>query len=150
MKTEDIAICAQAKPSLFLCVALTLSLLLTGCATSKEALLPKSDNDMMAVWSGKTTGVTGQRTGNETARTTLRRGLTAQEIQSRQTLNDDYTRTQDREIQQQFPRLPNPDMVMYVFPHLSAGNLPVPGYSTVFPFYQQVQYALPGERVEAF
>ncbi|MFF0977525.1 TIGR03751 family conjugal transfer lipoprotein, partial [Proteus mirabilis] len=47
-----------------------------------------------------------------------------------------------------FPRLPNPDMVMYVFPHLSAGNLPVPGYSTVFPFYHQVQYALPGERVE--
>ncbi|QGM70484.1 TIGR03751 family conjugal transfer lipoprotein, partial [Proteus mirabilis] len=52
------------------------------------------------------------------------------------------------EIHQQFPRLPNPDMVMYVFPHLSAGNLPVPGYSTVFPFYHQVQYALPGERVE--
>jgi conjugative transfer region lipoprotein (TIGR03751 family) len=25
---------------------------------------------------------------------------------------------------------------------------PVPGYSTVFPFYQRVQYALPGERQE--
>ncbi|MBL1805246.1 TIGR03751 family conjugal transfer lipoprotein, partial [Klebsiella pneumoniae] len=39
--------------------------------------------------------------------------------------------------------------VMYVFPHMTVGNVPVPGYSTVFPFYSQVQYALPGERVGA-
>jgi len=25
----------------------------------------------------------------------------------------------------------------------------VPGYSTVFPFYDQTQYAMPGERTEA-
>ncbi|MBW6332119.1 TIGR03751 family conjugal transfer lipoprotein, partial [Pseudomonas aeruginosa] len=25
---------------------------------------------------------------------------------------------------------------------------PVPGYTTVFPFYQRVQYAMPGERTE--
>lgn len=31
-----------------------------------------------------------------------------------------YSRTQESEISQQFPRLPNPDMVMYVFPHLAA------------------------------
>ena len=27
------------------------------------------------------------------------------------------------------------------------GNTPVPGYSTVFPFYTRPQYALPGERL---
>ncbi|EPN3101219.1 TIGR03751 family conjugal transfer lipoprotein, partial [Salmonella enterica] len=53
------------------------------------------------------------------------------------------------EITQQFPRLPNPDMVMYLYPHLADGNTPVPGYSTVFPFYSQTQYAMPGERTEA-
>ncbi|MFG9621648.1 TIGR03751 family conjugal transfer lipoprotein, partial [Pseudomonas aeruginosa] len=26
--------------------------------------------------------------------------------------------------------------------------VPVPGYTTVFPLYQRVQYAMPGERVE--
>jgi len=26
----------------------------------------------------------------------------------------------------------------------------VPGYSTVFPLYQRVQYAMPGERVEDY
>lgn len=133
---------------IFLWGTLALSVLLTGCSTSKEDMLPAGDNDMMAVWSGKTTANTGSRAGQEAARATLRRTLTGSENQHRQTMNDDYTRTQSSEIHQQFPRLPNPDMVMYVFPHLSAGHLPVPGYSTVFPFYHQVQYALPGERVE--
>ncbi|MGV5391073.1 TIGR03751 family conjugal transfer lipoprotein, partial [Pseudomonas aeruginosa] len=27
---------------------------------------------------------------------------------------------------------------------------PVPGYTTVFPFYQRVQYAMPGERTEVY
>ncbi|HBO3942786.1 TPA: TIGR03751 family conjugal transfer lipoprotein, partial [Pseudomonas aeruginosa] len=27
---------------------------------------------------------------------------------------------------------------------------PVPGYTTVFPFYQRVQYAMPGERTEDY
>ncbi|WP_134563401.1 TIGR03751 family conjugal transfer lipoprotein, partial [Pseudomonas aeruginosa] len=46
---------------------------------------------------------------------------------------------------------PNPDLVMYVFPHLAGTDpVPVPGYSTVFPLYQRVQYAMPGERVEDY
>ena len=44
---------------------------------------------------------------------------------------------------------PNPDLLLYVYPHLSGTEqAPVPGYSTVVPFYQRVQYALPGERQE--
>ncbi|MCK9535959.1 MAG: TIGR03751 family conjugal transfer lipoprotein, partial [Pseudomonas sp.] len=27
---------------------------------------------------------------------------------------------------------------------------PVPGYSTVFPLYNKVQYAMPGERLEDY
>ena len=50
------------------------------------------------------------------------------------------------EIDNRFARLPNPDLVMYVTPHLSAnGRYPVPGYSTVFPMYETVEYAMPGE-----
>jgi conjugative transfer region lipoprotein (TIGR03751 family) len=62
-----------------------------------------------------------------------------------------YTRTAQNEIHRQFRRLPNPDLVMYVFPHLAGTDpVPVPGYSTVFPLYQRVQYAMPGERVEDY
>lgn len=130
-------------------VLLLAGVMLTGCSTSKEEMMPAGDNDMMAVWQGKTTSATGQGTATETARATLRRGLTVQENTAHQSMHDDYTRTEATEIRQQFPRLPNPDMVMYVFPHISSGGVPVPGYSTVFPFYHQVQYALPGERTEA-
>ena len=28
--------------------------------------------------------------------------------------------------------------------------VPVPGYTTLFPLYQRVQYALPGERLEDY
>lgn len=48
-------------------------------------------------------------------------------------------------MNQRFARLPNPDLVMVVYPHLARGQYPVPGYVTVFPMYEQTQYALPGE-----
>lgn len=49
-------------------------------------------------------------------------------------------------INARFTRLPNPDLVMYVAPHLSAdGRYPIPAYTTVFPMYESVEYALPGE-----
>lgn len=51
-------------------------------------------------------------------------------------------------LQQRFQRLPNPDLVMYVFPHLARGRYPVPGYVTVFPMYETVEYAMPGEVFE--
>ncbi len=57
-----------------------------------------------------------------------------------------YARQARDEIDTQFKRLPNPDLVMYVFPHLAAdAGYPVPGYSTVLPMYEHVEYALPGE-----
>ena len=56
-----------------------------------------------------------------------------------------YTRTSFAELDVQFPRLPNPTIIMFVFPHLSDEQTPVPGYSTMFPLYETVHFALPGE-----
>ena len=56
-----------------------------------------------------------------------------------------YTRTEQRELNGLFPRLPNPDLCMYVYPHLSGEGSTVPGYTSCFPLYKQNQYALPGE-----
>jgi len=83
------------------------------------------------------------------ARRTLRRPLTSAEVSAADTANARYTRDASNEIYRLFHRLPNPDLLMYVFPHLSGIEpVPVPGYSTVFPFYRSVQYALPGEQAE--
>lgn len=48
-------------------------------------------------------------------------------------------------VDQRFRRLPNPDLVLFVYPHLARGKYPVPGYYTVLPMYTQVEYAMPGE-----
>ncbi len=50
-------------------------------------------------------------------------------------------------VHARFERLPNPDLMMYVFPHrVGDEGLPIPGYVTVFPLYARTHYALPGER----
>ena len=125
---------------------LCLAILLTGCSTTKDEMLPPGDSTMLELWQNKGSSA---RTSTE-ARSTLRRGLTDDDSAVRQAIEESYTRTAENEIQQIFPRLPNPDMVIYIYPHM-AGNepAPVPGYSSVFPFYSRVQYALPGERTEA-
>lgn len=124
--------------------AMTLVMLLAGCS-SKEAILPAGDSMMLDLWQHRSGSV---RQGAQ-ARENLRRPLTGPEQHGDRPQADSYSRMQENEISQQFPRLPNPDMVMYVYPHLADGNAPVPGYSTVFPFYSRPQYALPGERTEA-
>lgn len=61
-------------------------------------------------------------------------------------LYEDYTRTPSNEIRTLFPRLPNPDIEIFIYPHLATKNqVPVPGYTTVIPLYETVQYAMPGE-----
>ncbi|EDQ3855703.1 TIGR03751 family conjugal transfer lipoprotein [Salmonella enterica subsp. enterica] len=125
-------------------LAMTLVMLLAGCS-SKEAILPAGGSTMLDLWQHRL----GSAQQGTQARETLRRPLTGPERQGDRTQAESYSRTQESELSQQFPRLPNPDMVMYVFPHLADGSAPVPGYSTVFPFYTRTQYALPGERTEA-
>ena len=56
-----------------------------------------------------------------------------------------YTRDAANETRNLFPRLPNPDLCFYVYPHLSQEGLPVPGYSSCIPMYETNHDALPGE-----
>src|SRR3546814_15906959 len=78
--------------------------------------------------------------------TLFRSPLTDADVQAAPAEQMRYTRTARNEVYRQFQRLPNPDLVMYVYPHLAGTDpVPVPGYTTVFPLYQRVQYAIPGE-----
>lgn len=110
----------------------------------KEQLLPRGFHH-----AGSVAAKSGSPQMTAEARAVLRRDLNDVERNAQPAVAESYSRDANSEIQQQFPRLPNPDLVMYVFPHMTVGNVPVPGYSTVFPFYSRVQYALPGERVGA-
>ncbi|VVO77128.1 hypothetical protein PS874_01472 [Pseudomonas fluorescens] len=130
-------------------VLLAMALLLGGCATSKEALLPHDNRSMLDIWNVETGGGSARQLLD--ARQSLSRPLSAADVQTAPAVQARYTRTAANEIYRQFHRLPNPDLLMYVFPHLAGSDpVPVPGYTTLFPLYQRVQYALPGERLEDY
>lgn len=134
------------------CVCLFFAALTSGCSTSKDELLPHGNDTMLNVWDQGTTGSGGSATNRQLldARSALRRPL-EQDPQALADANRAFARTSQNEIYSQFKRLPNPDLVMYIFPHLAGSDpAPVPGYTTVFPLYQRVQYAMPGERTEGY
>lgn len=117
--------------------------LMTACAAqTKDALLPQTGPTMEDVYRNHEQNLSSGSTGSN---------YDHKDIKERMIGNYDadlagYTRQANTEIQQSFPRLPNPTLVMYVYPHLSTSSgLPVPGYSTAFPLYERPEYALPGE-----
>jgi len=131
--------------SLYLTWISLLCLVLSGCSTDKDTLLPHGEQTMFDIWNGA--GSQGTQQQLLDALQQLRRPLVQAHFSAAH--QESYTRNATNEIHNLFPRLPNPDLVLYVYPHLSGTeHAPIPGYSTVFPFYQRVQYALPGERQE--
>jgi len=120
----------------------SLLLLLQACTTTddKEDLLPQDGPTMSEVYHGQFGSQSTEAT--EEARDSVKvRRITSGNADLR-----GYVRNSANEIDNLFTRLPNPTLVMFVFPHLSGeGHYPVPGYSTAFPMYEKVEYALPGE-----
>ena len=127
-------------PSTLISALGLISLVLAGCASTKEAVLPQDGPSMKAIYEGHVNEM------NARDPQILRHALGNRPILTGEAALQGYTRDAFNEIDVLFPRLPNPTLVMYVFPHLSGdAHAPVPGYATAFPMYEQVEYALPGE-----
>jgi len=55
-----------------------------------------------------------------------------------------------QQLEHLYPRLPNPDLFMYVRPHaVGSSGAPIPAYITRFTMYERQPYALPGETLES-
>lgn len=63
----------------------------------------------------------------------------------KKSLNTGFVRTQGNELNNNFVRLPNPTLNLFIYPHLTQDGHPVPGYTTVFSMYAKDHYALPNE-----
>ena len=117
-----------------------LALMLTGCASTKETVLPQDGPSMKAIYDSHLEEL-GARDPQA-----LRGELNGRPLASGTPSLEGYTREAYNELDTMFPRLPNPTLVMYVFPHLASDErVPVPGYVTSFPMYERLEYALPGE-----
>ncbi len=117
-----------------------ISLVLAGCTSTKDNVLPQDGPSMKAIYDGHI------QTMNARNPQAIRRELGNRRLDTGEAALQGYARDAFNEIDALFPRLPNPTLVMYVFPHLAGETrAPVPGYATAFPMYEQVEYALPGE-----
>lgn len=116
-----------------------ISLVLAGCVG--DSVIPPSSMTMVEIYDEHNRQASWNRVDIDSARSRIGRPSTPGDVDLA-----GYTREAQTEIAQLFPKLPNPDLVMYVFPHMAGeGNYPVPGYSTTFSLYEQDYYALPGE-----
>ena len=127
-------------------VALTLS----GCSVvgSRESPLKEvtaGSPTVLDVYRGKAPA--SQPAAKETARDRLAREAVVRPVGQGDELTQRYWSALEP-LQQRFARVPNPDLVMVVYPHLAKGKYPVPGYVTVFPMYERAEYAMPGEVAE--
>ena len=119
---------------------ISISATFSACISTKEQVLPHDGPTMQQIYESHFNGM--QSASPNTARTEI---STRPAIESEADLAA-FTRDATNELDVHFPRLPNPTLVMYVFPHLAGvHHLPVPGYSTTFPLYAHTEYALPGE-----
>ena len=117
-----------------------ISLALGGCASTKESVLPQDGPSMKAIYDAHFEGIGADDPY------VLRRELGTRPLGDNDVDLAGYSRTAHTELETIFPRLPNPTLVMYVFPHLAGSErVPVPGYATTFTLYDRVEYALPGE-----
>lgn len=64
---------------------------------------------------------------------------------TQQRLKAEFIRAQATELENNFPKHPNPTLNMFVYPHLTQDGNPVPGYTTHFKLYKTDHYALPQE-----
>lgn len=122
---------------------------LTGCASMMSSKMPAGSVSMEQAYNGAISGsddTTAKITGTTNAINLNQVRSRLQPVMVESNIQD--TDIEANSINNQFPRLPNPNVVMYVYPHLAGtdpNQVPVPGYSTVFPMYDHVYYAMPGE-----
>jgi conjugative transfer region lipoprotein (TIGR03751 family) len=118
---------------------LTASFLLVGCASHIDKVVPKNLPTMKQIYD--------EKAGN--GGTALLRQREA-DIRARPISgSEDYLSElppRAAQIEHLFPALPNPELYMYVRPHvIGSSGAAVPAYMTRFTMYDRTHYAMPNE-----
>ena len=126
---------AHNKPHMIL--ALSSLLALTACASSKvtSSAIPEGGLTVSQIYQ--------QSIGEPMQPWSVKRTLT------KPVNYEGYTRNASNEVQNLFKPLDNPQIPIYVFPHVALigdEQLIKPGYTTAFFLYKQNQFALASER----
>jgi conjugative transfer region lipoprotein (TIGR03751 family) len=126
---------------LHLVVCVNAALLLPGCASHIDNVVPQDLPTMKHIYD--------EKAGNGGAAVLRQREA---DIRARP-INTDEDYLSDlppraAQIKHLFPALPNPELYMYVKPHVvGSSGAAVPAYMTRFTLYERTHYALPNEVV---
>ncbi len=115
-------------------ILFTALLLLTSCSNSSKKIVGENAKTMKQIQEEKFGVIT------DTTKTQQNRRLGNGDMDLRGQIRDEF-----QKLYGEFQYLPNPVMIMYIYPHLTDAGTPVPGYVTFFKFYKQDQFALPHE-----
>ena len=128
------------------CIALTSVVELTGCATAGKNALPQGGDMTMSQIYQQETGLGG---GSYYPSNNTELNRARQKVLPRAINYTGYTANSVNQINHLFKRMPNPEVDLYVYPHLVNENgesQPVPGYTTAFFMYKSNHFALPSEQ----
>lgn len=114
---------------------------LSGCASSTPPPTAKTEAEIYqeAMQQSNTESLRAIRTE------TILQPLSVPLSETSEDPNNDTAFQAQKRLAEQFPQLPNPETIVYVYPHLGSDGVPVPGYYTSFHLYTENHYALPGE-----
>lgn len=123
------------------------------CSCSTVHKLPDEGANIKEVYDAH---IAGGSTASENTETNMgaerkassKASLKVREIKGSTADLSPYSRSQNNELENLFPVLPNPQLIMYVDPHLSKNGHPIPGYSVPFRLFEKDEYAMPGEMKE--
>lgn len=120
--------------------------LLSGCVSPGKHTLPRGGTLTMAQIYQEKTGLAIST--NAPTRSSMT--LTQVRANVQQTVGHPLAQDPSATIRQQFPVLPNPPIMLYVYPHwVNSGGtqVPIPGYITAFFLYRENQFASPAEPI---
>jgi conjugative transfer region lipoprotein (TIGR03751 family) len=123
-------------------------LLLNGCSSSVKKVMPKSTHDMASLYA-QYSGANSEKELELRKRELQLRDQESLELRSAAASSMTGFPPQPEQLEHLFPKLPNPELFMYVRPHaVGASAAPIPAYMTRFQMYERDHYALPGETVD--
>lgn len=130
------------KRTAFEILALVCVIVMCGCSTNIEKIIPRDSPAMEQVYSDFTGTADSQRYEER------KRELQLRALQDNGQYINGYSPFPER-TRHLYPKLPNPELYMYVRAHaVGSSGAPIPSYITRFTMYEKTHYALPGETIE--
>ena len=127
----------RTRSAQFLSMSLAVLLGITGCASTQDQLLPQDGPTMQAIYRGEADSAPKDEDDS---------GDLGIELEIEIVDSAPFARDDKHPARSPFKRLPNPDLLVFIYPHLATKNrVPIPGYATVIPLYERVEYRLPGD-----